>query len=175
MAYTLEIIRDDYPMNPRTEWDNVFTLYFTKNNYIDGDETLRSSVHFDEKDTIVFPVYAYIHGAVCLSTSPFSCPWDSGKIGIAVVSKKTFLKEFYGAENKHLTRKRRDHALDILKSELSVFQRYIDGDVWGYVIKDEHGNTIDSCFGYYGGYEEAKAEAEAVFNTYPEAHYPVSY
>lgn len=36
----------------------------------------------------VFPIYKYSHGGVAYSMASFSCPWDSGTVGFAVVKKQ---------------------------------------------------------------------------------------
>ena len=36
----------------------------------------------------LFPVYAYVHGGVALSLTPFHDPWDSGRSGTIAVPKK---------------------------------------------------------------------------------------
>lgn len=82
------------------------------------------------------PVYAYIHSGISLSTSPFSCPWDSGQSGIAVAAKSEFKDE---AE-----------AHECIRSFINEFNQFMSGDVWGYTIEDEEGNHLDSCWGFYG-------------------------
>ena len=165
MPYTLEIVRDPFPANPREEFDHVFTLHFTNNRYISGDETINPDRPLDPSGLIVFPVFAYIHSGVALSVAPFSCPWDSGQIGYATVSKADFLREFFGNSARLLTKARRARALEVLKIELEEFQAYIDGDVFGYVIKDADDNEIFSCWGYYGeqyAEEDGQAHLESL-------------
>lgn len=161
MPYSFEIIRDMSPLNPREEYDHAFTLCFVENRYITGDTTISPYFEPDHESRIIFPVYAYIHSGIALSTAPFSCPWDSGRIGYASIKKADFLREFYGEKARHLTKKRRARALEILKGELEEFQAYLDGDVFGYVIRDEEGEEIESCFGYYGE-QYAEEEARAI-------------
>jgi hypothetical protein len=38
----------------------------------------------------------------------------------------------------------------VAKSVVDEWNQYLSGDVWGYVIKDEEGEELDSCWGYYG-------------------------
>ena len=38
----------------------------------------------------------------------------------------------------------------VAKSVVDEWNQYLSGDVWGYVIKDEEGEEVDSCWGFYG-------------------------
>ena len=55
-----------------------------------------------------------------------------------------------------------------LQSEVNEFDQYLAGDVWGYVIADDDGNQIDSCWGFFG-HEYCLAEARSALQ-YAEAH-----
>lgn len=39
-----------------------------------------------------------------------------------------------------------------LKGDAELWRSYIFGDVYGYAVEDEHGETLDSCFGFFGSY-----------------------
>jgi hypothetical protein len=45
------------------------------------DFKLTSTHENTDKSWSKFPVYAYSHGGLALSTTPFSSPWDSGVLG----------------------------------------------------------------------------------------------
>lgn len=40
-------------------------------------------------------------------------------------------------------------ALKCIDGELAMLQQWLDGDVWGYVLKQD-GAHVESCFGFYG-------------------------
>lgn len=48
------------------------------------------------------------------------------------------------------TKKARAAILDSLASDAKLYGAWAWGDVYGYVIKDESGETLDSCWGFYG-------------------------
>ena len=83
--------------------------------------------------------------------------WDSGQVGWIYVSKQKLRSEGYG---KYLTKKVLAKAEEVLRGEVSTYDQYLTGDVWGYVVKDEDGEVVDSCWGFYG-VDEAFAEGEA--------------
>ena len=46
---------------------------------------------------------------------------------------------------------------------MEEYGKYVDGDCWGYVIQDEEGEDVDSCWGFIGleyAEEEANRAAE---------------
>jgi len=57
----------------------------------------------------------------------------------------------------------REKAEACLCAEVKLYDRYLTGDVYGYIIEDDDGNRIDSCWGFYGDKDavsQAKEMAE---------------
>lgn len=103
----------------------------------------------EEAGYIIFPLYLYDHSGLVLSTSPFSCPWDSGQVGWYVLTPDDIKKEW--GDNKDA----RTLAEKCVDGEVKVYGSYINGEVYYYEVEDENGNVVDSCEGYYGwDYEE---------------------
>lgn len=100
------------------------------------------------------PVYMYDHGGQTIRTSPFSCSWDSGCIGHAIVTHEAIKREGLSLEQ----------AQKRLESEIKILDQYLTGDVWGYRIFENY-EEIDSCWGFYG-YEYCEQEAQELV-----AHY----
>lgn len=95
------------------------------------------------------PVYAYVHGSSALSTAPFSCPWDSGRSGIAICEKERFDNE--------------EDAHNAIRAHVEAYSQYLQGDVWMYTILDQSGDIVGGCSGFYGFSfceREARDEAE---------------
>ena len=45
---------------------------------------------------------------------------------------------------------------------IEVYEQWANGDIWGYIVEDQDGNELDSCWGFYGTehcIESAKEEA----------------
>lgn len=154
----IEIHHDDNPESPR-EWGNVGTMVCNHRLYRLGDvQGNRDDV---PRGSITLPLYLYDHSGITMSTSPFSCPWDSGMVGMIYCTKEKALKEFGG---KILTKKIREKVIKCLMNEVEVYDQYLTGQVYGYVIKDEEGNELESCWGFFGMdhvMEEAKSQAES--------------
>lgn len=145
---TLRIIEDQDPSNPR-ENDNLGTLACFHRRYTLGDVQPRINPRDYEAslppESLVLPVYMYDHGGLALSTTPFSCQWDSGQLGIIHVSPQR-IEEEYGAD----TPETRALAAQVLRAEIAEYHCYVAGEAYGYEVLDEAGNTLDSCFGFLG-------------------------
>lgn len=162
-GYTLRILTDDSPDSP-ADWSNLGEIvYAEKSRYVLGTKAATQSEldEISEKiqsgEYIGLPVYAYVHGAATISTSPFSCPWDSGQCGFVYCKASDAEDEWAG--DSHF----RANALRVLSGEVKTFDQYLRGDVYGYTITDRDGDVVDSCWGFYG-IEYAEEEARSALN-----------
>lgn len=169
-GYDIDIYYDTSPESPR-EWDNLGTFYTAHRRYRpekEFDEHFRHEEVFDrygdfsdlfEKRYIALKIYLYDHSGQTISSSPFSCPWDSGWFGIVAVSVEKVKKE-YGW--KVLTRARRRKIEEYLQGEIDTYDNYLRGEVYGYRITpaDDKNDVLESCWGYYGkdGLDQLKDE-----------------
>jgi len=154
----LEIGQDEYAESPR-DWENVGQIIFSHAKYNLGDD---HSINFDEfgswnevgnelfKDGYFLPVYMYEHGSIALSDKPFSCPYDSGQIGIIGITKEK-IKEYFGVNvDLELVKKS-------LISEIKTYNSFLQGEVYFYNLYDiekcnlghEHLEIVDCCSGFY--------------------------
>ena len=156
---TLEIIPDEYPENPREEWDNIGTMVCFHKRYSLGDENhnIESDWFFSWEEMekylykkidagIVLPLYLYDHSGITISTSPFSCSWDSGQVGFIYVTKQKIRKEF---NKKRISKKLLEKVKKILISEVNIYDQFLRGDIYSFLLKS-NGEIIDSCHGFYG-------------------------
>ena len=162
-GHIIEIYQDVDPISPRED-DNICVIHTAhkRYNFGDVDHSSLESIKKAEKEAedngdIILPLYMYDHSGVTISLNPFSCPWDSGQVGIVVVSRKKILEEFGG---KKFTAKLKEKALKIAENEVKDLDSYIRGDIYGFVI-DNSDDSDDSCWGFYGE-EEALSEAKGI-------------
>jgi hypothetical protein len=101
---------------------------------------------------VILPLYLYDHSGLTMSTSAFSCPWDSGQVGVIYMDLAKIVEHWGEVEDPIKT------ATDCLVSEVKEYDQYLTGDVYGYIIEDEDGEDLDSCWGFYG-FDYAKQEA----------------
>lgn len=162
-GHNINIYYDESPLDPRRDFDNLGTLYTAHRRY-------RPEKEFDEHFTveevfedrwcsdfkesflrryIVVPVYLYDHSGLTVSTTPFSCPWDSGLFGILAVSLDKVRKE-YGW--KRITAERRATIEGYLCGEIKTLDQYYTGEVYGFEVTpgNDDKDVIESCWGFFG-------------------------
>ena len=179
--YRIKIIQDNDPYSPR-ENDNLGKMVCFHGRYNLGDkhnydhrdysgwEEQREAISKNEDVCVILPLYLYDHSGITISTSPFSCRWDSGQVGWILVSKKK-VREEYGV--KRINQKLVEKVTGILEAEVKEYDQYLTGDVYGYEIYEvttcseghEHETIIDSCWGFYGE-EYCMTEAEGIVKYY---------
>ena len=149
--YIADIYYDTHAESPREINDNLGTLIafhsrfdLSDNDYWQKEELIN---HVEQNDVLALPVYFYEHGGISLSTSEFSCKWDSGQVGYIFVSYEDIIKE-YGKLDIQT-------AIKVLKGEVEEYSQYVNGEVYGYLIynKEEQydcPDSIYSCWGFIG-------------------------
>jgi len=149
-GYEIKIYHDEDPMDPR-EWDNLGTMMCAHREYNLGDEFVSGDEirEFIEENTdiILLPLYLYDHGGITMSTGRFSCPWDSGQVGIIYITKEKARKEY---DWKYLTKERIQKIVRYLENEVETYDDYLTGNVFGYQIWKDGEEEDGSCWGFFG-------------------------
>lgn len=181
-GYTISITEDDNPKSPR-EWDNLGTMICSHRRYDLGDtdhpykhtirrmlsdygyvdmQELIDVIQQNEGEIIWLPLYLYDHGNITMYTDNNTtyhqhAAWDSGVVGMIYVSKAQVRKE-YGW--KHITKERANTILGYLRNEVTTYDQYLTGDVYGYEISKDD-DELDSCWGFFGE-DYCRQEAESI-------------
>lgn len=185
--YKIIIEQTDAYDSPR-EWDNMGVMVCWHHRYNLGDNDglstlwsdLRASKAYkdswedyewrDPSDLhemavkagfLIQELYLYDHSGIAMSTSPFSCRWDSGQVGFIYTTREA-IRDNYGITR--ITKKFYDRAMKILESEVDVYDQYLQGDVYGFVVEDAFGEHIDSCCGFFG----SDIEKNGMVDYFPE-------
>ncbi|MGH9391383.1 MAG: hypothetical protein ACRD1Z_17390, partial [Vicinamibacteria bacterium] len=167
--YTVEIHTDPDAESPR-EWSNIGKMICFHKRYTLGDKHdfkhddfsgwAELEKHLREKEgaVLVLPLYLFDHSGITMRTEPFGDPWDSGQVGLIYATEaailEAFLKKKLGSRVLELARKN-------LIGEVKDYDDFLTGQVYGYIIKDENGEDVDSCWGFFGGIEYCREEARA--------------
>lgn len=104
----------------------------------------------------VVPVYVYDHSGIAIKPHPFSCGGDSGQVGWLFMTGAE-VKEFTGARKLHACHYKQ--AEEAMAESLPVLQQWVNGDCWGYELRDS-GAVIDACWGFYGDDPETNDMAQ---------------
>jgi len=168
----LEIHIDNNCESPRDNWHNLGTMLCNLDGYDLGDKSnpyagengdfesdfkayLKEELDLKLNDVVYLPIYAYLHGGITIKHSPYLCSWDSGQIGYHYVTKEDIRKE-YNVIN--VTKKIKDRVINVLENELKVYRAYLEGNCYGFIVKDNEDNIVDSCWGFIGDLEDVKKD-----------------
>ncbi len=162
----LTIRPDDDPLNPRRDFDNLSRMICFHGRHRLGDphswdspddfrQGMRGEAYLE------LPLYLYDHSGITMRTTAFSCPWDSGQVGVIIFEREKVLAEFGG---KRLTAARRKKAFELMRAEVETYDQYLTGDIWDVRIENDKGDILDSCSGFYG-LEYAKEEGRSMLGS----------
>lgn len=160
----LVIKYDDSPESPR-EWSNLGYFITCERRYTSpdgkarpdiqriveqtGDESSDTADHIEritaaindetsETVLLIVPVYKYEHGGVAYRRGSAS-GWDYSNCGFYIVTDKS--ADELGTPADHFT--------SVIDGELETYTAYANGEVYGYILHDEYGEVVDSCWGFY--------------------------
>lgn len=154
--YSLKIVQDDGAVNPRKDFGHLGKMICFHKRYELGDKHNLKFNDFNNWDELenylknmcdayeVVPLYLYDHSGLTINTIGFGCPWDSGQVGFIYITKKDVRDNW---KNIHF---KREKVMECLLSEVNEYDMYLRGEVYGYVIENDDGEHVDSCWGFYG-------------------------
>src|SRR5271157_3909336 len=109
-GYTIEIVPDNNPMDPRKEWDNLGTMICVHKRYYLGDKHSYNHKDYSSWDEFIaavekaegpivwLPLYLYDHSGITINTTGFSgqdsARWDWGQLGFIYATKAKLRKEY---------------------------------------------------------------------------------
>ena len=164
----IRILHDNNPETP-AEWgdNNLFLVHYHRSFHImndaitedDAREFYQGNPISQQESYHIFPVAAYIHSGVHLSIGDGGhypdYRWDVSHVGLVLASKSEWPDE--------------SDALKVAQSLITTWNDYLSGNVWGYIVdrpvKCEvcghvEWEDLDSCWGYYGDYDDADGPLE---------------
>lgn len=178
--YKIDISRDENAYSPRED-DNVTTMVCFHKRYSLGDthnvssdtyeswEEMEEAIREEYSVLAIKPLFMYEHSGITISTSSFSCRFDSGRLGFVMITKDSLMKM---CGHTDFTEEELDK---MIEGEVKTYDNYLQGNVYEYSISEvetcslghEHEEVIDSCGGYYDE-DEARVEAESIVKVYEE-------
>jgi hypothetical protein len=163
LSVTVELWPDSDPPNPRREFDNLGTLSVSsRSRYGVSDKGAESFDYFREN-------FRKFRGAVLWLHMD-----GQGTTEAEMESANAVLYVHGSSLPKHYAegmsyRSMIYRARKCLRGEFETYRAWAEGDVWGYVIKDENGDELPdcgaSCWGFYG-IKDARAESESYAKDY---------
>lgn len=154
--------------NTDDEMTNSFRKDMDITEWFEDNTTLSDLLEMFATHNVIIPVSCYEHGGITISASGRRAGWDSfdsGQLGFVYVSHEDIKKEF---NVKRLTKKVLERAEKLLISEVEEYDHYLCGEVYGYIIEDENGEQLDSCWGFLGDYKYCLDEAKSAADYWAE-------
>jgi hypothetical protein len=162
---------DDHRDDTSRDWDNLGTMVCWHRRYQLGDKhEFKTPQDFEESDerkdiALMLPLGLIDHSGISMyvGSGAHACDpggWDSGQVGWIYVTRAKLRSEY---SRKYVTKSLLAKAEEVLRGEVKTYDQDLTGDVYGYIIEDEHGNDVESCWGFYGiecVREEARSAAE---------------
>lgn len=142
----LKIVLDECgDIEAPTENDPAIKLAVLHRHYANPAPDLNSPEAIEEfaaadNGWVEFPLFMYEHGGTVYQVSrtgsnPFSCPWDSGRIGSLFVK----LDEI-GQQD----------PFTCAVQFCEYYTSWANGEIYGFVVEDANGEHLDSCWGFIG-------------------------
>jgi len=143
-GYTIEVIHDPDPVNPRDDDYNLGTMICRSRKYNLGDQDtiyddltpkeILALAHND--DVISLPLYVYEHGGLAMSTASWigrahHAEWDSYFCGIIIAPRTKVRKHF---DVKRISKKLENLVLEQLRDEVRTYDAYLNNRSFGYRI-----------------------------------------
>lgn len=162
-GYQIAIVYDSDPWDP-WDGDNLGTVVHWSKRYNLGTHIRELGEFGSEQEVeeylvkmmdavVVLPLYLMDHGGVHLTTNAErfrmvdQLGWDWGHVGFIYTTRKK-IQQMLGW--KRLTKKRLKQIERMLEREVEMYDAYINGQVYGYVIIDPNGREVDMVYGFYG-------------------------
>lgn len=141
-------------------------IYRTKAHRRYNDIKDRAVEQVLERCVIMLPLYLYDHSGITMNTTGFSCPWDSGQVGYIYVTLDEVRHEY---QVQRVTRRVREKVIEQLTAEVALYDTYLRGDYYLFIIEDEDGNTLDACGGFNGANPAENGMLDAASQEYHQA------
>ena len=174
---------DEMPREDPDEWlrDHLASI---KAGYREGDRKTRNKPCLDDLNRtelveryriygLIQPLYLYDHSGISISMGSFigraqHAAWDSGQVGWIYISNDEIVHEWMGDNiSCPITDEAMQHARDCMKAEVQVYDDYLTGSVYGYVIKDP--DDEQGVSGLFAKYAREGVETTLICSTRGEA------
>ena len=175
-GYTINIERDDYPSNPRKDWDPTSTIASFNcktieneceenidTEYIEGNfDAIKSLYVFNVKMVAILPLHFKEYSYDC----DLNTKGNGNQIGFVYISKEMW-EQHMGVTDEaseswqkyHKGKSKGDVARSLIKSEIKTYEQYLNGECYSFSIEGDEFD--DRCSGYYGNDHEESGLLDA--------------
>lgn len=150
-------VRIEYDIDAEDPCDNdVFQVYSFSRKFTSfkhPDELGLRSLGFQRKldCNTAFMLDYFEHGGCAWSIhgEGMQCPWDTSRnAGVLLLNDPKAIRP--------------ENRVEQARNFLTVYNNWCNGEVYGYLIQDEDGEHVDSCWGFYSPEDVIEAANEAI-------------
>jgi hypothetical protein len=159
-TYTYRIEQDDFSSNPRDEFDNLSTFYGVSGRYLVGGKNDHSYHYRNNLNDEIKALRKAGAVIVEFESNAGTC--------YAVVEESQLQNEYI--KHGYTMRKAKYWARHCAQGEINTWLAWGNGEVYGYIVEDQDGAHVDSCWGFYGedGRKDAEQEAKSIIEWHIE-------
>lgn len=156
---------DAQHVDPREYDGNVGVMLCAHRHYVLGDEQIygddvisvieqyKDIAEYAKKErgaTVVLPLGLIDHSGISMYVGSGAHPydaggWDSGQVGVIFDTPET---------REELTDQSPEKIEACLREEVEIYDQFLRGEVYGYVVETKDGEHVDSCWGFLGDLDE---------------------
>lgn len=156
--FNYRIEQDQYAGNPRDEFDHVSTFHGVSDRLcVGGKKDVEYRYRSDMEEII----------AEYRKEKAIIVEFDNGEGTCYAVIERSQLKKEY-LDHGYSMRKALYWARRCAEGEIAEYMSWANGEVYGYIVEDEDGNHLDSCWGFYGDREFCEEQAKSQMEYYVE-------
>lgn len=173
--HNIEIYPDIDVMNPFKEDEGLGNFFHWKDygreqlkrycELLGYDIDTREKIGKDNKDAVRIDKYEHSQIYYSVAGEGMQCRWDTSHSWAVWYPNKCLLEDLERFKGKA----RRKRCIELARQACEVFNDWVNGNVYGYMVKDKDGNDIGSCWGFFGDWEgyllsEAKSNIDYWIN-----------
>lgn len=149
-SVVVKIEYDGFVSNPR-ENDELVNMVIWHKSIPSDEHNFENPTEFmewynsqEDQKLMIKPLFAHVHGNISLSTTMFSCPWDSGQIGYAYITQHAAdsVIGFGNYDSESLSKS--------IENSLKAYQYFLNGECYSVEIFDKKTGESQYSAGHLG-------------------------
>lgn len=157
-GFKIKIFPETEPVVDPRSWDNLGIMECKYKDYGLGDKKIETGQfsswaevenHILDRESVVeiYPLYVYEHTLLNIKIGSYAgqlpqghARFDSSRVGFIYTTEKRLEK--IGTPE--------DKVREALEHEVEIYNYYLRGEVYGYMVEDSQGIQVDNLTGFYG-------------------------
>lgn len=129
-----EYEKEDYDQMIEDDGEVDLVDFVSDSDDLSSDVNSKLMEIVKSKGLVILPLNLYDHGGISMSTSSFSCPWDSGQVGW-IYATPAAIKENFIVKDGETPDDIRERATACLESEVETYNAFLTGQVYGFEVE----------------------------------------